>query len=204
MKSLKKKIVALGVALAAMALMAVSAFASTAGTRNFPDPGIDDGRDWGMYYVPYSGGCFANEGYASVQSLKWDSTQLQAISARYPNMTVSYELEFRPVDSNGAAIDPHTIWASKSGAIRSNFPDAKFEFQLTDKDDVSIVFPNISNAVGGTAYYASQELVHKTGGPTNVSYDFEAELGQNLAIDSWPLRYTKYPETLSFGHWYFW
>lgn len=143
MKSLKKKFVAFGLALTAMASLSVSAFASTAGTRNFPDPGIDDGRDWGMYYVPYSGGCYAGDGFASVQSLKWDSTQLQAISARYPDMTVSYEFEFRPVDSNGAAIDPHTIWSKRSGAISSNFPNASFEFQLTDKDDVTIVFPDI-------------------------------------------------------------
>lgn len=208
MRNLKKKLVALGLALATMAssVMSMSAFASTAGTLNFPDPGIDDGRDWGMYYVPYSGGCYAGDGFASVQSLKWGSTQLQAISARYPDMTVSYEFEFRPVDSNGATIDPHTIWSKKSGAISSNFPNASFEFQLLDTDDVTIVFPDISKAEADTVYYATQNLISKENRPTDISYDFEIELGQKLPIisDSWPLRYTKYSEPISFGHWLFW
>lgn len=189
MKSLKKKIVAFGLALAAMASLSVSASAL-------------EYDSWPAYYVPYRADFYADTDVVRIQNVKWTSSQIDAIKDRNSLvLSPSIEFEFRPSSPTN---NPHEIWSGKNGSLSTNIPNGGFEFQNSDTNDVSVVFPNIKNCTPEQGYYATQMMTPKAGGYTNVNYNLECELGNNLAIDSWPLRCSTFNRTVSFGHWDGW
>lgn len=193
MKNLRKKIVALGLGLAAMASSVMSLSASA----------LEYDPVWQSYYVPYRGDFYADSSVVRVQNLKWTASQMEDIKDRNPLVpSPSIELEFRPASPVN---DPHEIWAGKS-TLSTNIPNGKFEFQADDYDDVTVVIPNIKSCTPEQGYYATQTMIPKSGGYTNVTYNFACELGSrsSIANDSWPIRKSFFSQTASFGHWYGW
>lgn len=193
MKNLKKKLVALGLGLATMASSAMSVSASAL-----------EYDYWSAYYVPYTGSFYADSTVVRVSGLKWTSSQMEAVGEAYPDVICpSIEFEIRPATPT---TNTKNIWGSKNGALSSNIPSAGFEFQLLDFNDVSFVIPNINNCEPEQSYYATQKLNPREGGYTDVTYDFECELGRYYFVvgESYPLRCATYPKTASFGRWYSW
>lgn len=197
MKSIKKRLAALGVA----ATLAVTSAVSMTVSAATPDA-------WPAFYVPYSGNCYASAESVRVNGLKWSSSQLAQIKEQElnnPNFytPVSMELEFRTVDSSGAAVGTHDIWKSKNGSISTNMPNASFEFQFAwlDNDDVSFVIPDIGHSLkADETYYAGQSMAPTTSSSgSNKYYVFECELGDWYAIDSFPIRYSQRPTLVPFG-----
>lgn len=195
MRKLKKRLAALGVGLAVMATSVMSMGASAESVSD------DKWTEWPAYFVPYKGEFYADTTVVCVRNIKWSHTQKTAIADRNPNVWTSMEFEFRPQTPTK---DPHNIWSGTNGAMLTNIPGGSFEFQLWDRNDVTVVFPNLSNCVPETSYYATQAMTPQTNGATNVSYIFECELGRYGLVDSTPIAYSEYPGQTSFAYWGRW
>lgn len=193
MKNFKKKIAALGLAVATVASSVMSVSASAL-----------EYDYWPAYYVPYRCDFYADTNVVRVQNVKWTSSQIEAIKSRNPLVpSPSIELEFRPASPTA---NPHEIWDSVDGALSTNMPNGHFEFQDDDYDDVTVSIRNVKDCTPEQGYYATQKMNPKVGGYTDVTYDFACELGtySHLKGDSLPLRKAYFSRTVSFGHWDGW
>lgn len=187
MKSLKKRLVTLGIGLA---VMATSAMSLTASALEYDD--------WPAYYTPYSGKFYAGTTSIQVDNLKWSASQLDTIRDNLGHGLMGVEFEFRPKENDGVtSLNPKTIWTGKSGNGMeiSNMPLSYAEF---DKDDVSIGCGYVSNCNDSTVYYGVLYLNPAENAPANPRYILECELGIGLhGVDYWPLRCCEYRNTVT-------
>jgi len=193
MKSLKKKIVALGLGLATMASSVMSMSASAAAEY----------KNWRPNYAPISGTFYASKSAVIVQDLCWDASQVSDLSDF--RLRHTEEFEFRP------SKPAEEVW-NGSTTTNSNLPRAYFEDD--DPDDVTIGCGDVSQLRSGTAYYGTMGLNTAPGFTNNkLTYNFEAELceyipgASEFLNDYLPLEYSRFRDwdnEATFGEDYSW
>jgi len=208
MKHLKKKLAALGIGLAVAASSAVSMTASAVWPTQVNWPGYNDPSLNKEFYLPYTGSFYASTYMVEVRDLKWDEYDVEIFSAANDVYSdpAGIEFEFRP------RVGKDAVWSSK-GVTSSNFPSVYYEFQLFDRNDVSIGFGDVRDIEAGVSYYARMSLEKNpsfsgaTG--TQLDYTFEAEYGRKI----WPTEeydpnyYTVYnngENNVKLGQKYYW
>lgn len=165
---------------------------------------------WGPHYwTPEKGSFRASTTIASAYGLQWTSDQI-AIIKRDQAMTNYWhygtEFEFRPIDSNGNSINPHSIWSAET-SFSTNLPAAYYEFQDDDPDDIAVCNRFDAAITPNATYYAHLYLKPVSGASNSTRYIFESEYGMSFVglTDALPTSYEQY--TLSatyFGNIYHW
>jgi len=194
MKNFKKKIAALGLAVATVASSVMSVSASAW-----------ERVDWPGFYTPQSGKFFASGSVVQVTNMRWSANQISEFSDNI--LKHGIEFEFRP------SLNPHNVW---SGVVSSssNLPEAYFEFQPDDDDDIAVCCGQVKGIQNGAVYYGVMSLTKQPGfTTTNLPYTFESEYGKwvpvasNIKDDYWPLYGATYNDggnNVLFGQSYSW
>lgn len=198
MKSLKKKLAALGVGLAVMASSVVSMSASAWSYEN-----------WRAWFAPYTGTAYAFGTSVQVMNMQWNSTQIANFMGLLPtSFGALYGLEF---EFSPDVEDKSLIWDSKR-SHSSNLPQAYSECQWYDPDDVTIGTRDIKCLTAETSYYGYLYLNQGTTPTSGRKYRFSVEFGEGFPpfnlIDYLPIYETYYENSaqpnVNFGsrcHW---
>lgn len=192
MKNLKKKIAALGLAVATVAssVMSVSASAWEA-------------VDWPGVHNAYTGQFFATSTSVGVSNLRWNSSQISDFG-----ILQVVEFEYHPRLS-GSVVSKNDIWTTES-SHSSNLPKVYTECQSDDPNDVAVCCGNPKGLVAGDSYYGTMYLVRNTSFiPQSWPYTFSVELavGHSSLGDYLPLKEAYYndgSDNVVFGQTYTW